>query len=244
MVRFKGFEPKNNNKFQAKSRLLRPESSKKIMSTTMATRGKICPSTKATQVPPMQFYSLIFLVYFSLTILLNVATQQQAPSDIRDSAHHFNGLVNYSIHVDPISMVNQTKNTTFSQNDIPDMPSNDVESTSIDSKENQTTKENQTSTSDSDDSSSDENLVQVIKITNSIICAIGISGNLIVILVILKFTRVETVTDIYILNLAFADLTFVAGLIFLVTTMNTGDWIFGSIMCKVSYIAGIMSTLA
>lgn len=76
--------------------------------------------------------------------------------------------------------------------------------------------------------------VRGIMITNSLICAIGMCGNAIVVLVILKFTRVETVTDIYILNLAFADLMFVAGLIFLITTMYKGDWVFGSTMCKVS----------
>lgn len=71
-------------------------------------------------------------------------------------------------------------------------------------------------------------------IANMIICVIGMCGNSIVILVILKFTRIETVTDIYILNLAFADLMFLTGLIFLITTMLIEHWIFGNLMCKVS----------
>lgn len=72
-------------------------------------------------------------------------------------------------------------------------------------------------------------------IANTIILIIGLCGNLVVILVILKFTKFETVTDIYILNLAFADLMFILGLIFLITTMLVGHWIFGNTMCKVSF---------
>lgn len=81
---------------------------------------------------------------------------------------------------------------------------------------------------------SDEmSLYMAIEIANSIIFVIGLCGNTIVILVILKFTKIETVTDIYILNLAFADLMFIMGLLFLNTTMHISQWIFGNLMCKV-----------
>jgi len=72
-----------------------------------------------------------------------------------------------------------------------------------------------------------------VMITNMIIFVIGFCGNTVVILVILKFTKIETVTDIYILNLAFADLMFITGLVFLITTMFIDHWIFGNLMCKV-----------
>lgn len=74
-----------------------------------------------------------------------------------------------------------------------------------------------------------------IIIANIVIFIIGLCGNAIVILVILKFTRIETVTDIYILNLALADIMFLTGLAFLMITMTLGHWIFGNFMCKVSY---------
>lgn len=80
----------------------------------------------------------------------------------------------------------------------------------------------------------DRSLIFGIITANCIIFVIGLCGNAIVILVILKFTRIETVTDIYILNLAFADLMFILGLVFLITTMFIDHWIFGNLMCKVS----------
>lgn len=78
-------------------------------------------------------------------------------------------------------------------------------------------------------------LITRIILTNTVIFVIGLCGNAIVIVVILKFTRIETVTDIYILNLAFADLMFTFGLVFLTATMIIGHWIFGRLMCKVSW---------
>lgn len=77
-------------------------------------------------------------------------------------------------------------------------------------------------------------LLVAIIIANIVIFVIGFCGNSLVILVILKFTRIETVTDIYILNLAFADLMFLLGLVFLTTTMLIDHWIFGNLMCKVT----------
>lgn len=81
----------------------------------------------------------------------------------------------------------------------------------------------------------DDRPMEVI-MANIVIFVIGFCGNSLVILVILKFTRIETVTDIYILNLAFADLMFLFGLVFLTITMYIGHWIFGTPMCKVSTV--------
>lgn len=82
--------------------------------------------------------------------------------------------------------------------------------------------------------SMENHLVCCISIVNTIICVVGICGNFIVILVILKYTKCVTVNDILILNLAFADLMFVTGLVFLIITMHSEIWIFGNAMCKVS----------
>jgi hypothetical protein len=79
----------------------------------------------------------------------------------------------------------------------------------------------------------DNSLIISVITANIIIFVIGFCGNSLVILVILRFTRIETVTDIYILNLAFADLMFLFGLIFLIITMFIDHWIFGNLMCKV-----------
>lgn len=80
----------------------------------------------------------------------------------------------------------------------------------------------------------DGSLIISVITANILIFVIGFCGNSLVILVILRFTRIETVTDIYILNLAFADLMFLFGLIFLIITMFIDHWVFGTLMCKVS----------
>ena len=98
--------------------------------------------------------------------------------------------------------------------------------------ENNSSNSSQSNSSSSNDE--DESLVIGITIAHIIIFVIGFCGNSLVILVILKFTRIETVTDIYILNLAFADLMFLLGLVFLITTMLINYWIFGNLMCKVN----------
>lgn len=88
---------------------------------------------------------------------------------------------------------------------------------------------------EADDSADDDGGASImlgVIAANTLICVIGICGNSIVILVISRFTKIDTVTDIYILNLAFADLMFLTGLIFLITTMIVGHWIFGNVMCK------------
>lgn len=71
------------------------------------------------------------------------------------------------------------------------------------------------------------------QILYTIICVVGILGNTLVIYVVLRFSKMQTVTNIYILNLALADECFLIGIPFLVTTMSLGVWTFGKIMCKV-----------
>lgn len=66
----------------------------------------------------------------------------------------------------------------------------------------------------------------------AIVCIIGLTGNTLVIYVVLRFSNMQTVTNMYILNLAIADECFLIGIPFLITTMNMGHWIFGRAMCK------------
>lgn len=65
-----------------------------------------------------------------------------------------------------------------------------------------------------------------------LVCIIGLFGNTLVIYVVLRFSKMQTVTNMYILNLAIADECFLIGIPFLITTMNMGEWSFGKVMCK------------
>ncbi|XP_055853757.1 somatostatin receptor type 5-like [Episyrphus balteatus] len=64
------------------------------------------------------------------------------------------------------------------------------------------------------------------------VCIVGLFGNTLVIYVVLRFSKMQTVTNIYILNLAIADECFLIGIPFLLFTMQIGSWKFGEYMCK------------
>ncbi|XP_053131710.1 somatostatin receptor type 5 [Hemicordylus capensis] len=65
-----------------------------------------------------------------------------------------------------------------------------------------------------------------------LVCAIGLSGNTLVIYVVLRYAKMKTVTNIYILNLAVADVLFMLGLPFLATQNAISYWPFGSFLCR------------
>ena len=64
---------------------------------------------------------------------------------------------------------------------------------------------------------------------------VGLLGNTLVIYVVLRYTKMQTVTNLYILNLAVADECFLIGIPFIMTTMGLGYWPFGNVMCKVRW---------
>lgn len=66
----------------------------------------------------------------------------------------------------------------------------------------------------------------------ALVCIVGLCGNTLVIYVVLRFSKMQTVTNMYILNLAIADECFLIGIPFLITTMYLGEWTFGKAMCK------------
>ncbi|KAG7165555.1 somatostatin receptor type 2-like [Homarus americanus] len=70
----------------------------------------------------------------------------------------------------------------------------------------------------------------------AITCLVGLCGNTLVIYVVTRFSKMQTVTNLYILNLAIADELFVVGIPFLMTTSMLRYWPFGSIMCKLYMI--------
>ncbi|KAK3926997.1 Somatostatin receptor type 2 [Frankliniella fusca] len=66
-----------------------------------------------------------------------------------------------------------------------------------------------------------------------VVCVVGLLGNTLVIYVVLRYSKMQTVTNMYIVNLAVADECFLIGIPFLFTTMLLERWPFGNGMCKV-----------
>lgn len=74
-----------------------------------------------------------------------------------------------------------------------------------------------------------------IQIVYAVICVVGLCGNSLVIFVVLRYSKMQTVTNIYILMLAVADECFLVGIPFLIVTSVHKDWIFGMAMCKIYF---------
>ncbi|KAM9363771.1 somatostatin receptor type 3 [Symphorus nematophorus] len=72
-----------------------------------------------------------------------------------------------------------------------------------------------------------------IPLIYGVVCVVGLVGNTLVIHVIVNYTKNESVTNIYILNLAIADELFMLGLPFLAVQNALLSWPFGSLMCRV-----------
>lgn len=66
----------------------------------------------------------------------------------------------------------------------------------------------------------------------ALVCIIGLFGNTLVIYAVMRFSKMQTVTNMYILNLAIADECYLIGIPFLIITMHLGEWTFGKAMCK------------
>ncbi|XP_039596055.1 C-C chemokine receptor type 7 [Polypterus senegalus] len=73
-----------------------------------------------------------------------------------------------------------------------------------------------------------------LPIIYTIICLVGFIGNMMVILTYIYFNRLKTMTDIYLLNLAIADILFVLTLPFWASSYIIG-WVFGSGSCKMVF---------
>jgi C-C chemokine receptor type 8 len=74
---------------------------------------------------------------------------------------------------------------------------------------------------------------------------LGLLGNSLVILVLVAYKKLRSITDIYLLNLALSDLLFVFSFPFQ-THYQLDQWVFGSGMCKVVsglYYIGFFSSM-
>ncbi|XP_066560690.1 somatostatin receptor type 2 [Amia ocellicauda] len=68
------------------------------------------------------------------------------------------------------------------------------------------------------------------------VCVVGLAGNSLVIVTILKLHKMETATTVYIFNLALADGLFMVGMPFLALQNFRHSWIFGDFACKLVMI--------
>ncbi|XKL60239.1 hypothetical protein PGB90_001255 [Kerria lacca] len=75
-------------------------------------------------------------------------------------------------------------------------------------------------------------LYLIVQFLYIIVCILGLFGNTLVIYVVLRFSKMQTVTNMYIVNLAIADECFLIGIPFLIVTMNLQSWPFGDVLCK------------
>ncbi|XP_067285257.1 somatostatin receptor type 2 [Pseudorasbora parva] len=73
----------------------------------------------------------------------------------------------------------------------------------------------------------------VITFVYFVVCAVGLCGNTLVIYVILRYAKMKTVTNIYILNLAVADVLCMLSLPFIAIQLLLLHWPFGAAICRV-----------
>ncbi|KAI4898383.1 hypothetical protein NFI96_033761 [Prochilodus magdalenae] len=68
------------------------------------------------------------------------------------------------------------------------------------------------------------------------VCVVGLAGNALVIVAILKLDKMSSATTVYIFNLALADGLFMVGLPFVAFQNFRNQWIFGDLACKLVMI--------
>lgn len=78
----------------------------------------------------------------------------------------------------------------------------------------------------------------VITFIYFMVCAVGLCGNTLVIYVILRYAKMKTVTNIYILNLAVADVLCMMSLPFIALQLALVNWPFGEVLCRVIMTVG------
>nr|XP_006118629.1 somatostatin receptor type 4 [Pelodiscus sinensis] len=66
----------------------------------------------------------------------------------------------------------------------------------------------------------------------ALVCLLGLLGNSLVIFVILRYAKMKTATNIYILNLAIADELFMLSIPFVATSAALHHWPFGRVLCR------------
>ncbi|KYO34735.1 somatostatin receptor type 4 [Alligator mississippiensis] len=72
----------------------------------------------------------------------------------------------------------------------------------------------------------------VIQFIYALVCLLGLVGNSLVIFVILRYAKMKTATNIYLLNLAIADELFMLSIPFVATSAALHHWPFGRALCR------------
>lgn len=87
-------------------------------------------------------------------------------------------------------------------------------------------------------------LPYIVAVSYVITCLVGLVGNSLVIYVVLRFAKMKTVTNMYILNLALSDVLFLFMLPMTITTSMLKHWIFGFAMCKIYFVLYALNLFA
>nr|XP_046272053.1 somatostatin receptor type 5-like isoform X2 [Scatophagus argus] len=84
----------------------------------------------------------------------------------------------------------------------------------------------------------------VTAVIYTIVFIVGLLGNTLVIYVVVRYVKMKTVTNMYILNLALADELYILGIPFLGTNSVLSYWPYGDFFCKVCMTADSVSQFA
>ncbi|XP_005390700.1 PREDICTED: C-C chemokine receptor type 6 [Chinchilla lanigera] len=71
-----------------------------------------------------------------------------------------------------------------------------------------------------------------VPIAYSLICVFGLLGNILVVITFAFYKKAKSMTDVYLFNMAIADILFVLTLPFWAVTHATGAWTFSNALCK------------
>ncbi|XP_056607672.1 somatostatin receptor type 5-like [Triplophysa dalaica] len=80
---------------------------------------------------------------------------------------------------------------------------------------------------------SEDESTKVMAVIYLVVFVLGLTGNSLAIFVVLRNTKMKTVTNMYILNLAVADELYILGLPFLTTHNVLSYWPFGNFLCRI-----------
>nr|XP_056713612.1 C-C chemokine receptor type 5-like [Euleptes europaea] len=80
--------------------------------------------------------------------------------------------------------------------------------------------------------SSQEFNYHVVPALYSLVFIVGLLGNALVVLILIRFKKLKSMTDIYLLNLAISDLLFIVSLPFWAYAAGS-QWVFGNTMCRI-----------
>ncbi|XP_026862339.1 somatostatin receptor type 5-like [Electrophorus electricus] len=81
----------------------------------------------------------------------------------------------------------------------------------------------------------------IVAVIYLIVFVLGLMGNTLAIFVVLRYAKMKTVTNMYILNLAVADELYILGLPFITTHNVLSYWPFGTFLCRVVMWADTIS---